>query len=265
MPYVHVRGVNLYYEQHGSGPTLTILHGLLGSVATARASGLGAAEIAAHGLNVIAYDARGHGRSGHSTRPRDYGWTALAEDLGGLLDALGIEQTSLCGTSMGAGACLMFALSRPERVQRLILRSPPPFEPDMRAARLELGVLALLYKCLGTSLTARLLAPSEGSDEAERMRALIANQRRAAIVPAIRGLLFARRQLPRERMSEIHCPALILTHAGDVLHPLRSGDLLLERMPDAKLDVAPSITHRQSDPEALTRSIAAFVKEAIAG
>lgn len=262
MPYVHVRGVNLYYEQHGSGPTLVILHGLLGNVATAGASGLGAAELAAHGLRVIAYDARGHGRSGHSTRPADYRWRALAEDLGGLLDALGVEQTSLCGTSMGAGACLMFALSQPRRVQRLVLRSPPPFASDIRAARLRLGLLGLSYKCFGTSLTAHLLAPVPGSAEADRMRALIRTQRRAAMLPAIRGLLFDRHQLPRERMSEIQCPALILAHAGDVLHPLRSGELLLERMPNAQLDFAPSAFHRRSNPEALTRSIAAFVKQA---
>jgi pimeloyl-ACP methyl ester carboxylesterase len=261
MPYVHVRGINLYYEEHGSGPPLVTLHGLMGSVAAAGASGLGAAELAAHGLRVIAYDARGHGRSGHSTRPADYTWAALAEDLGGVLDALGLEQTSLYGTSMGAGVCLMYALSRPERMQRLVLRSPPPFELDMTPARLRLGLLALFYTCLGTPLTARLAARLPKRSEAERMRALIRDQGRAGIVPAIRGLLFDRAQLPLERMSEIQCPALILAHAGDVQHPLRSGELLLERMPQAELDVAPSVEHRRANPEALTRSIAAFVRQ----
>jgi 3-oxoadipate enol-lactonase len=261
MPYVHLRGINLYYEEHGSGPPLVILHGLMGSVAAAQASGLGAAELAAHGLRVIAYDARGHGRSGLSTRPADYGWSALAEDLGGVLDALGLEQTSLYGTSMGAGVCLTYALSRPERVQQLVLRAPPPFELDMTPARVRLGLLALLYTCLGTSWTARLAAPHTGRREARRMRALIRDQRRAGIVPAIRGLLFAREQLPLERMSEIQCPALILAHAGDAQHPLRSGELLLERLPNAELDVAPSLEHRRAAPEALTRSIAAFLEQ----
>lgn len=262
MPYVNVRGIDLYHEQHGAGPTLVVLHGLLGSVATAGAAGLGAAQLAAHGLHVIAYDARGHGRSGHSTRPADYCWAALAEDLEGLLDALGIAQASLYGTSMGAGVCLMLALSRPGRVQRLVLRSPPPFAPDINAARLRLGALALLYQCFGTSLAAHSVAPARHDAQAEATRALIRNQRRAAIIPAIRGLLFDRAQLPLERMSAIQCPTLILAHAGDRLHPLRSGELLAERMPHAELDVAPSATDRRADPATLTRTIAAFVKQA---
>jgi pimeloyl-ACP methyl ester carboxylesterase len=261
MPYLHLRGINLYYEEHGSGPPLVILHGLMGSVAAAEASGLGAAELAAHGLRVIAYDARGHGRSGHSPRPTDYTWAALAEDLGRVLDALGLEQTSFYGTSMGAGVCLMYALARPERVQRLVLRSPPPFELDMTPARVRLGLLALFYEYLGTSLTARLVVPLPKRSEAERMRALIRDQRRAGIIPAIRGLLFDRAQLPLERMREIQCPTLILAHAGDVQHPLRSGELLLERLPDAELDVAPSLEHRRANPEALARSIAVFLKQ----
>ncbi|HYO96384.1 MAG TPA: alpha/beta hydrolase [Polyangiaceae bacterium] len=260
MPYVRVRGVNLYYEEHGSGPTLVVLHGLLASVATAAASGLGAAELAAHGLRVITYDARGHGRSGYSTRAADYCWSALADDLVGLLDALGIEQTSLYGTSMGAGACLTFALCRPERVHRLVLRAPPPFEADLGPARLRLALVALLCKCFGTSLAARLLVPATGSPERERMRCILRDQRRAAVVPAIRGLLFDRRQLPAERMSEIQSPALILAHAGDVLHPLRSGQLLAERLRNAKLDVAPSVNHRRADADALTRRVADFIK-----
>jgi pimeloyl-ACP methyl ester carboxylesterase len=93
------------------------------------------------------------------------------------------------------------------------------------------------------------------------MRALIRDQRRAALVPAIRGLLFDRGQLPAERMSEIESPALILAHAGDALHPLRSGQVLAERMRNATLDVAPSLNHRRADPSALTRSVADFVKQ----
>jgi len=69
MPYQLVRGVRLYFEEHGSGPCLIVAHGMLGSVATA--SVVNAARLAERGLRVIAYDARGHGLSEYSERPED--------------------------------------------------------------------------------------------------------------------------------------------------------------------------------------------------
>ena len=64
MPFIHVRGVELYYEEHGSrsDPHLLMAHGLMGSVAVMESFSERPAAIAARGLHVIAYDARGHGR-----------------------------------------------------------------------------------------------------------------------------------------------------------------------------------------------------------
>ena len=65
MPYVRVGGIDLYYEAHGTGPRVVMLaHGALGSIDFAATSGLKASTLAARGLRVIAFDARGHGRSG---------------------------------------------------------------------------------------------------------------------------------------------------------------------------------------------------------
>jgi non-heme chloroperoxidase len=89
MPYVRVGGIDLYYEAHGTGPRVVVLaHGALGSVGFAATSGLNAATLAARGLRVIAYDARGHGRSSFFTTAGDYDQQMLAGELLGLLDAL---------------------------------------------------------------------------------------------------------------------------------------------------------------------------------
>ncbi len=132
MPYARDGALDLYYEDHGTGPsTLVIAHGALGSVAFADAFGLSAAALAQRGLRVVAYDARGHGRSGFSTDARDYDKHALASELRLLLDVLGLARVSLCGTSMGTTSALLFAHANPERIERLVLRAPAPFGADM--------------------------------------------------------------------------------------------------------------------------------------
>ena len=74
---------------HGTGPRVVVLaHGALGSIGFAETFGLKASALAARGLRVIAYDARGHGRSGFFTCERDYDQHVLAGELLGLLDAL---------------------------------------------------------------------------------------------------------------------------------------------------------------------------------
>jgi pimeloyl-ACP methyl ester carboxylesterase len=255
MPYVQVRGVRLYFEEHGSGPCLIVAHGQLGSVQTASVAR--AAALAANGLRVIAFDARGHGRSEYSRRSEDYSWAAQAEDLHQLLNALDIERASVCGTSMGAGVALMLALSQPARVERLVLRSPPPFAEDLRAVRRRMGALAWLCRGLGVSLTARIVGLL--SRDAERAR-MIASQRRAALWPAIRGLLFDGEQIPTYLFSSIQAKTLILCHAGDPMHPVRSGEVLQASIAGASLQVAPTAEYWQHNCDAFCALVASFVK-----
>lgn len=255
MPYAEVRGLRLYFEEHGAGPTLIVAHGLLGSVATATV--MNASKLAARGLRVIAYDARGHGLSEYSRRSEDYSWAAHAEDLDGLMNALGIERAAICGTSMGAGAALMLALNQPRRAERLVLRAPPPFAEDMGAARRQMGALATVCRYLGVSLTARIIGMLPGSANHARM---LAAQRLDAMLPAIRGLLFDCAPLPQQRLHEIHVPTLILTHRNDKMHPLRSGELIRDGVPGATLHVADSVQYWPEHVDEFCDRVASFVK-----
>ena len=258
MPYARIGGLDLYYEDHGTGPsTLVMAHGALGSIALADAFGLSAPALAQRGLRVAAYDARGHGRSGFSTDSSDYDKHALAKELGLMLDGLGLPRVSLCGTSMGATSALLFAQAHPGRVERLVLRSPAPFGADMIAARRRLHALALSYQVLGTALTARLASRRAGPGGATRMRALLQAQRRASIVPALRGFLAA--PLDTQGLDTIEAPTLILTQRGDALHPIRSGEILYDLLPDATLCVAPTPTFWDRHRDETADVIAAFV------
>ena len=257
MPYVRARGIEFFYEEHGSGPAVVVAHGALGSIGFSDAFGLKASVLAARGLRVIAYDARGHGRSGYTTAAADYDKAALAADLLGVMDALGVERASVCGASMGATTALLVALAHPERVDRLILRTPAPFGADMIAPRRMATGLACSYRLLGVPLTARMLAMLPGIDAPDRRRALLRDQRRSAIVPALRG--FLAEPLSTDGLDAIVAPTLVLTQPDDPLHPLRSGEVLYDRMPNAALCVAPSARFWHDRGEQLADVIAAFL------
>ena len=268
MPTTRVRGVDLYYEEYGSpaDPQLLMAHGLMGSIALMRHFAERPQEIAARGLHVIAYDARGHGKSGYTAARADYRWASLADDMFAFIRALGIEKTSVYGGSMGAGTALMLALEHPETVEKLILMAPPPFGAHAKAAKRSLGGLSYLYYLFGPKLTARIVTAFPQAKRAQRanpsndLRSFFAAQRRASIVPAIRGLLFDGPGLPTQRFAEIQQQTLILTHPDDPIHPLASGELLYERLPHARLAVAPAATYWDENPGALTHVVAAFVK-----
>lgn len=268
MAYITVRGVNLYYEEYGSrdDPRLVVAHGLMGSIAITQRFAERADGFAAKGLHVIAYDARGHGKSGYTTARSDYHWAALAEDMHGFIRAVGLDRTSVYGGSMGAGTALMLALAHPEMVEKLILMAPPPFREDAKAARQMFGGLSVLFQIFGTSLTSKMIGVFPQARQAQRenpnnnITSFLAAQRRASIVPAIRGLLFGKPGLPIDRFGEIEQQTLILTHPDDPVHPLSSGEILHERMPHARLAVSPTTSYWTENPEALTHVVAAFVK-----
>jgi pimeloyl-ACP methyl ester carboxylesterase len=119
-------GVWLSGEDTGEGAPVVLLHGL---TATRRYVVMGSTALARSGHRVIAYDARGHGRSTPAPVASDYGYAALGRDLEAVLDAAGIERAVLAGASMGAHTLLWLALQRPERVSGLVIITPA-FDPD---------------------------------------------------------------------------------------------------------------------------------------
>jgi 3-oxoadipate enol-lactonase len=256
MPYVHVRGIEVYYEEQGSGPHhLLVAHGLLGSVSSASSL---AADFAALGLHVISYDARGHGKSGYTERNQDYYRHALAEDMCGFVDALGLARVSIHGTSMGAGTALIFAITYPDRVSSLVLRSPPAFGEDARQVKRTMGKLAFLYRHFGASATARIVSILRGRSAGE-MPAILRSQRAVAIVPAIKGLLIEGPPFPIGDLSRITVPTLILAHEHDNLHPRAAGELLRNRLRSAELDVVADTDFWKQHRKELTHRVAGFI------
>jgi pimeloyl-ACP methyl ester carboxylesterase len=119
-------GASLSGEVAGEGTPVVLLHGL---TATRRYVVMGSKMLERGGHHVIAYDARGHGRSGPAPSPDAYRYADLADDLEAVLDAAGVERAVLAGASMGAHTMIRFALDHPERAAALVIATPA-FDPD---------------------------------------------------------------------------------------------------------------------------------------
>ena len=109
-------------EEAGEGAAVVLLHGL---TATRRYVVMGSRALERGGHRVVAYDARGHGRSGAG----EYGYAALAADLLAVLDDRAVEHATLAGASMGAHTIVRFALEHPARVAATVIVTPA-FDPD---------------------------------------------------------------------------------------------------------------------------------------
>jgi pimeloyl-ACP methyl ester carboxylesterase len=123
---VHRAGVSLAGEVAGEGSPVVLLHGL---TATRRYVVMGSRALERGGHRMIAYDARGHGRSSPAPRADAYGYEELGADLIAVLDELDVGRAVLAGASMGAHTALWLALHAPERVGGLVVITPG-YDPD---------------------------------------------------------------------------------------------------------------------------------------
>src|SRR4051812_11767010 len=115
--YARVNGIDLYYERHGSGRPLILLHG--GLMSSAMFGPVLPALAADH--EVIAVDLQGHGRTADIDRPIDV--RLMADDIAALIDHLGLDRPDLVGYSLGGGVALQVAAKHPSKVRRLVTAS----------------------------------------------------------------------------------------------------------------------------------------------
>jgi pimeloyl-ACP methyl ester carboxylesterase len=119
-------GTRLAGEESGEGTPIVLLHGL---TATRRYVVMGSRALERSGHRVIAYDARGHGRSDPAPHGDAYGYEHLSEDLLSVLDQLEIERAVIAGASMGAHTAIRLALEHHDRLSALGLITPS-YEPS---------------------------------------------------------------------------------------------------------------------------------------
>jgi pimeloyl-ACP methyl ester carboxylesterase len=114
--YAPVNGLNMYYEIHGTGEPLVLLHGAFSAIGTSFGKLL---PILAETRQVIAVEQQAHGRTADIDLPLTI--EQMTEDTAALLSYIGIEHADLFGYSMGAGIALHIAIKHPHLVRKLVL------------------------------------------------------------------------------------------------------------------------------------------------
>ncbi len=116
--YVKIKDLNMYYEIHGVGQPLVLLHGAFSAIGTSFGKLL---PSLAQSRQVIAFELQGHGRTADIDRPMSL--EGMADDVAAALPQLGFERADILGYSMGAGVALHVAIRHPDVVRKLVLTS----------------------------------------------------------------------------------------------------------------------------------------------
>ncbi len=117
--YAMVNGLNLYYEVHGTGSPLVLLHGGLGTVDMFEQL----LPVLAKDRQVIAVELQAHGHTADIERPLAF--ESMADDVAALITHLGLTSADILGYSLGGGVTLQTAIRHPDVVRKLIIVSAP--------------------------------------------------------------------------------------------------------------------------------------------
>lgn len=229
-------------EESGEGTPIVLLHGLS---ATRRYVVMGSRLLERSGYRVISYDARGHGRSEPASSREAYTYAHLSEDLGCVLDRLGVERAVVAGASMGAHTAIRFALEHPDRVIALGLITPA-YDPEAPAGDYA-GWDALARGLREGGLEGFLAAydfsevPSEWRQTVEKVvrQRLSAHEHPNAVADALEGVPRSR---PFERfgdLQQIAVPTVVVgsRDEADPGHPLAMAQRYADAIPGARLVV----------------------------
>ena len=113
--YAPVNGLKMYYEIHGQGDPVVLLHG---SFMTITNNWTPMIAQLSKSRQVIAVEMQGHGRTADINR--DFSFENLADDIAALLDYLKIKQADVLGYSMGGGVAMQLAIRHPEKVRKVV-------------------------------------------------------------------------------------------------------------------------------------------------
>jgi pimeloyl-ACP methyl ester carboxylesterase len=236
-------GVALSGERSGEGHAIVLLHGL---TSTRRYVVMGSRALERSEHLVVAYDARGHGRS-EPAPARAYGYEHLVADLRAVLDLAGIERALLAGASMGAHTAVRFTLEHPERVAALAIITPA-YEPSALRAHGDLARWDALARGLrdggvegfvdAYDLTS--LPPAwRATVETVLRQRLSAHEHPDAVADALEVVPRSRPFEDMAQLAGIQVPTVVVASRDelDPGHPLDVGERYARAIPGARLVV----------------------------
>ena len=239
MPTAACNGVALHYERVGDGPRLLYCNGSGTTLDSTRPL---LDKLAAQ-FELLAFDYRGMGRSAPVTEP--YSMADVAADIAALLDAVGWGRTALAGLSYGGMAAQEFAVTFPDRLDRLALMATSPggafasypLETLADLPALERGVRSL--KLADRRWTPEWFAAHP--DDAALVAGFAADMPTEETAAQAQGRLFqlqARKDHDvLDRLHRVTCPTFVGNGLYDDIAPVTNGQAIVDRITNATLHV----------------------------
>jgi pimeloyl-ACP methyl ester carboxylesterase len=237
--YATVNGLKMYYEVHGTGRPLVLLHGAFGWATVF--------PTLAKGRQVIAVELQGHGHTVDIDRPMTC--EAMADDVAALLKELKIEQADIFGYSMGGVVGLAVAIRHPNLVRKLAINGSQfgkvddAYEPES----------ARQFRNLPADFAPPLLKSPYDK--------VAPNPKNwPVLVAKVKKMVLEFKGFTREEMKSIKAPVLITLGDCDGVRPEHAVEMF-RLIPNAQLAVLPGADHFLiwQSPEKLLPTIAAFL------
>lgn len=256
--YRSIDGLKLQYLVQGSGPVVTLVHG----IGADHASWDGVAAHLERDFTVIRPDLRGHGASDRMTR---CSLDDFVSDLNALLDAADVHSTHLVGFSLGGLIAQKYAIEKSERLNRLVLISSVADRTDEERARVlkradqidREGIAAVVSAAEDRWFTPAFKAANPHR-VADRLEQLVKNDHRS-YAAAYRVFAEADRGMDFEKIS---VPTLVMTGENDLGSSPRMSNLLHEKIAGSQLHILPDLRHSVllEAPDLIADLILGFLK-----
>ncbi|WP_101296589.1 alpha/beta fold hydrolase [Halegenticoccus soli] len=274
MPTVRTNDVETYYERRGRGHPLVLVHGAW----TDHRMWARQVETLADEYDVVAYDVRGHGRTGGSADQR-YSVELLAADLKALVDALNLDRPYVCGLSLGGMIAQTYAVRYADRIGALVLADTAV---STRLTRRD-AVLSLLLPKWATAAAVRLLGPERWVDVAfgiasltrgadwfgrdERVRAYVRETMSGFDAREYNKVFGAVYDFRAVDLTAIEVPTLVVNGEFEDDAAFRHAEVIRRLVPDASTAVIPGAGHvsNMENPDAFDDAVRAFLSEASGG
>jgi pimeloyl-ACP methyl ester carboxylesterase len=233
--YAPIGDLNMYYEIHGAGRPLVVLHGAYMTAAMwgPLLPGLAGSR------QVIALEQQGHGHTADVDRPITY--EQMADDTAALIRQLDLQSTDVLGFSMGGGVALQVAIRHPGLIRRLVVASASFSSDGMPAEALEAFPTITPELFAGTPIEEAYLRTAPNPDDFPRL------------VEKLTKLDTTSFTWPQEDIRAIAAPTLIILGDSDGIRlehaveffKLRGGGVMgdLAGLPESQLAVLPGTSH----------------------
>ncbi len=257
MPYIETEEIKIYYETHGQGEPLLLIHGLGSSGKDWEPQ----VDFFSSNFQVITMDLRGHGRSGKPPGP--YSMESIVEDVALLLKGMDFFPAHVMGISLGGMVAFQLALDWPKLIRKLVIvNSVPELVPRGIGDLMDYWQRLLIINLMGMEKMGRVLAERFFTEPGQEfLRQTFIRHWSENHKPSYRASLKAIYGWSvRDRLGEIKAPTLVVGSEGDFF-PTKDKEAYTALIPEAELVVIENSKHAlpAEKPDVFNQAVMSFL------